>query len=93
VAYLDRLQPNEKFKQREWQLLAVCCILVSAKYNESEDAVPDLATLEDITKQRLPNDVVLNYELWILKKIGWKLNGTTYIHPHHHSISHVYCML
>lgn len=75
AAYLDRLQPSDRFKQKEWQLLAVCCIIVSAKYNESEEHVPDLYTLEEITKQRLPNETVLNYELWILKKIGWKLNG------------------
>ena len=75
AAYLDRLQPNERFTQKEWQLLAVCCIIISAKYNESEEHVPDLYTLEEITKQRLPNETILNYELWVLKKMGWRLNG------------------
>jgi outer membrane PBP1 activator LpoA protein len=71
AAYLDRLQPSDKFTQKEWQLLAVCCIVIAAKYNECEVHVPDLCTLEDITKQRLPNETVLNYELWILKRMGW----------------------
>ena len=75
AAYLDRLQPNERFTQKEWQLLAVCCIIIAAKFNESEEHVPDLYTLEEITKQRLPNETILNYELWILKKMGWRLNG------------------
>lgn len=96
VAYLDRLQPNEQFSRFEWQMLAICCILIScepvlpslifiiintfpiaAKYNESEENVPDLATLEEITQQKISNEAVLNYELWALKRMGWKLNGET----------------
>ena len=53
----------------------MCCIIIAAKFNESEEQVPDLCTLEEITKQRLPNETILNYELWILKKMGWRLNG------------------
>lgn len=29
--YLDRLQPNEKFSRSEWQMIAICCILISGK--------------------------------------------------------------
>jgi hypothetical protein len=99
IAYLDRLQPNEKYSRFEWQMLAICCILIScnkthspkiltaliylnfysifllAKYNESEEDVPDLATLEEITQQQISNEAVLNYELWALQRIGWGLNG------------------
>jgi hypothetical protein len=75
IAYLDRLQPNEKCSRLEWQMLAISCILLSSKYNESEEHVPDLATLEEITQQSISNEIILNYELWILKKLGWKLNG------------------
>jgi len=39
--------------------------------------VPDLQTLEDITQQPIPNETVLNYELWALKKMGWRLNART----------------
>lgn len=87
AAFLDRLQPSDKFTQKEWQLLAVCCIIISAKYNECEDQVPDLYTMEEITKQRLPNETILNYELWILKKMGWKLNGKCA------SFRHNFCIL
>ena len=75
IAYLDRLQPNEKFSRFEWQMLAICCILIASKYNECEDHVPDLSTLEEITQQSIPNETVLNYELWALKRMGWRLNG------------------
>jgi Cyclin, N-terminal domain len=51
MAYLDRLQPNEMYSRFEWQMLAICCILISAKFNESELDVPDLTTLEEITLQ------------------------------------------
>ena len=77
AAYLDRLQPNEKFSRFEWQMVAICCILISAKYNESEEDVPDLTTLEEITQQKISNETVLSYELWALKKMGWKLTVHT----------------
>jgi len=77
IAYLDRLQPNEKFSRFEWQMLAISCILIASKYNECEDHVPALATLEDITQQDISNETLLNYELWALKRMGWKLNART----------------
>jgi hypothetical protein len=33
--------------------------------------------LEEITQQRIPNAALLNYELWALKKMSWKLNART----------------
>jgi hypothetical protein len=75
VAYLDRLQPNEKFSRYEWQMLAICCLLISSKYNETEENVPGLRRLEEITQQSIANSTILNYELWALKRMGWKLNG------------------
>lgn len=77
IAYLDRLQPNEKFNRQQWQMLAICCIIISAKYNECEEHVPDVATLEEITQQNISNETILNYELWALKRMGWKLNART----------------
>lgn len=77
IAYLDRLQPNEQFSRFEWQMLAICCILISAKFHECEEHVPALRKLEDITQQSISNDCVLSYELWALKKMSWKLNVRT----------------
>jgi hypothetical protein len=77
IAYLDRLQPNEGFTRFQWQMLAICCILISSKYNECEEHVPDFHTLEDITQQSIKNEIVLAHELWALKKMGWKLNVRT----------------
>lgn len=31
IAYLDRLQPNEKFSRFEWQMLAICCVVIACK--------------------------------------------------------------
>jgi hypothetical protein len=79
IAYLDRLQPNEKFSRFEWQMLAICCMLISSKYNECEEHVPGLHRLEEITQQTISNESVLNYELWALKRMGWKLNARTVV--------------
>lgn len=78
MAYLDRLQPNEKFSRFEWQMLAICCILIAGKYNESEEDLPDLATLEDITQQRIANETVLSYELWVRSELSFSIHMYTY---------------
>lgn len=81
IAYLDRLQPSDKHSRYEWKMFVVCCILISSKYNESEVDVPDLETLEYLIQLPIPKETLLNYELWTLQKLGWKLNGTfTYWH-------------
>ena len=59
IAYLDRLQPNERFSRFEWQMLAICCLLISAKYNECEEHVPSLKSLEEITQQKIVVEVVV----------------------------------
>ena len=77
VAYLDRLQPNDRFNRFEWQMLAISCIIIASKFNECEDHVPCLRYLEDITQQEIRNETLLSYELWALKRMGWKLNART----------------
>ena len=77
ICYLDRLQPNEKFTRFEWQIIAIACIVIASKYNEMEECVPPLKRVEEITQQEIPNDTFLYYELWALKRMGWKLNGKT----------------
>lgn len=79
VVYLDRIQPNDKFSRFEWQMLAICCIIVASKYNECESIVPDLKTLEEITHQKITNQTLLSYELWTLKRMGWKLHARTHV--------------
>lgn len=57
--------------------LIIFHIIFIAKYNECEEHVPDIATLEDISQQTISKETMLNYELWALKRMGWKLNART----------------
>ena len=85
IAYLDRLQPNEKFTRVQWKMAAICCIVIASKYNECEDQVPELRRLEEIARQQIPNEILLDYELWALMRMGWKLNARTpiaFLHCH-----------
>ncbi|RYH20692.1 hypothetical protein EON65_22755 [archaeon] len=79
ITYLDRLQPNEQFSRYEWQMLAICCIVIASKFYECEEHVPPLRKLEEVAQQTITNEVILSYELWALKKMAWKLNGTLFI--------------
>jgi hypothetical protein len=40
-----------------------------------EEDVPDLRSFGEIIQQEIPLQVHLEYELWVLKQMGWKLNG------------------
>jgi hypothetical protein len=79
IAYLDRLQPDESFSRLEWQMLAITCVVIAAKFSEREEDVPSLETLEEITQQQISTSVILNYELWALRKLSWEMNAYT---PH-----------
>jgi hypothetical protein len=62
---------------------AGCCSLCnrlhfdifSAKYNENEEHVPELAALQGITQQYIPREELLRYEVWALQRMGWILCG------------------
>ena len=43
--------------------------------------MPDLETLEYLIQLPIPKDTLLNYELWTLQKLGWKLNGMDSFEP------------
>lgn len=60
ISYLDRIQPNEKFCTFQWQMVAICCITIAAKYNEMEEDVPDLHSLGGIIGQvsAMPSNAV-----------------------------------
>lgn len=44
-----------------------------------EEDVPDLNSFGAIIQQEIPHHVHLEYELWVLKQMGWKLNGESWI--------------
>lgn len=81
ICYLDRLQPTEKFNRFEWQMLAVSCIIIASKYNECEEHVPPLKNLGEISQLTIENSALLEYELFALKRMAWKLNGKNFIAP------------
>jgi hypothetical protein len=33
IAYMDRIQPNEKFCAFQWQMVAICCITISGEFS------------------------------------------------------------
>ena len=75
IVYLDRIQPDESYERVEWQMVAITCVLVAAKFNEKEEHLPPLSMFEDITHQKISTAQLLEYELWLLRSLGWELNA------------------
>lgn len=74
INMLDKIQPNQNFSNFNWQMIAIANILIASKFNENAEHVPNLHTLEEITQQKINNNTLLNYELWILKNISWRID-------------------
>jgi hypothetical protein len=58
IAYLDRLQPNEKYSRFEWQMMAICCLIISSKYNECEEHVPPLHKLKALPASAIAAGII-----------------------------------
>ena len=43
-----------------------------------ENDIPDLNSFAGIIEHDVPYSVALEYELWVLKQMGWKLNGNIF---------------
>jgi len=77
ISYLDRIQPDERNDRKAWQMFAITCVMLAAKYSECEEHVPELQSLEEITQQEISTQFILEYELEVLKLLSWELNAYT----------------
>lgn len=80
VGFLDRVLQQVEVMHDRLQLVALCSLIIAAKYEEAEEDVPPLKTLLNRCKQAFEKRVVNQMEVLILNRIGWNLNVVTPIH-------------
>lgn len=77
VAYLDRVQPDDSYSRFEWQLLALACVLISAKHCEMQDNLPAMSAMSQLTQTSLSNEEIMQYEMFIMLKLKWSMEAHT----------------
>jgi hypothetical protein len=80
VAYLDRVMQLVAVARNRLQLVAMCCLVIAAKYEEAEENVPHLNALNDLATIQYSADVAHQTEVLVLEKLDWTLSVVTPVH-------------
>lgn len=80
VGYLDRILQDVAVTKARLQLVALCCLLIAAKYEEAEENVPTVAVLAEYTNHAYRPVMIHRMEIMVLTRLGWKLTVVTPLH-------------
>lgn len=78
----DRLMIAEKIviPSNQLQLLALCCLLISTKYEEAEERVPNVNELVQFGHLRYTVQQLVELEATVLATLKWRLTEYTPLH-------------
>ena len=80
VMLLDRILHSVNVTRNKLQLVAIACILIAAKYEETEEAVPSLKDMDCYAEYDYGNEAIYNMEIHVLTKLNWCLGTATPLH-------------
>lgn len=80
VMLLDRILHNTSVTRNKLQLVAIACILIAAKYEETEEAVPSLSDMNRYAQWAYDQDQIYHMEIMVLNKLNWCLGTYTPLH-------------
>jgi hypothetical protein len=80
IAYLDRILGAQAVAKNRLQLVALCCMLTAAKYEELEDCVPTLDELNECCNGAYTSAMIKDMEVNVLTALQWHLGVTTPFH-------------
>eukprot|EP00947_MAST-08B_sp_MAST-8B-sp1_P003609 g3609.t1 len=80
VNLLDRVLQGTVVARNRYQLVAMCCIIIAAKYEEVEEAVPTPADMTEYAQGVFTIDHLISMEVIILNKLKWELRAITPLH-------------
>ena len=80
VMYMDYTLSRYNFTKYKYDLIALTCLLLAAKYDELDRNIPALNDLIDIAKSKIPSvkaNEIKQCEAYILKLFEWDLKVVT----------------
>lgn len=83
VKYMDYILSQKEYHQSKYQLIALSCLVLAAKYEELDMNIPFPEDFARIAKLPFHNFVIAQCEMLILEILNWKLKvSTTYSITH-----------
>lgn len=76
VKHMDRILQNVEVSRRKFQIIAMCCILVAAKFDEPDYSRPTIEMINSCSETRFTLDAIRQYEVLVLKELHWQLAVT-----------------
>ena len=80
VRFLDRVLSSLDVAKNRLQLVAMACILIASKHEETEDVTPTLNELNECSNNAYSIDALKEMEVSVLRHLGWQLALITPIH-------------
>lgn len=77
VNYLDHCLVTCHIPKNSLQLVALCCILIAAKYYEQEIDIPTIKELNLCTDEAYTRPLIVHMELKVLKVLKWYMGRPT----------------
>ncbi len=87
VALMDTLLAIQEVDKPKLQLMAVCCLLVAAKFEEVDDRAPSLSLLFVKCNRKFSIAQLRTTELSVLQQLNWELKSSTPMHFILHFVS------
>jgi Cyclin, N-terminal domain len=74
---MDRVLQSVTVAKNRLQLIAACCFLLAAKYEEAEENIPSAADMSAFCNNAYPASLINEFEVLILERLGWKCTVIT----------------
>eukprot|EP00992_Anisonema_acinus_P011332 TRINITY_DN7327_c0_g1_i2.p1 TRINITY_DN7327_c0_g1~~TRINITY_DN7327_c0_g1_i2.p1 ORF type:complete len:267 (-),score=42.75 TRINITY_DN7327_c0_g1_i2:174-974(-) len=68
---------NQRARKQQFQLIAMCCILIAAKFNEIEEKLPSMHDLNELAAGTYTVDLFRRLELSMLTFLKWEVTCVT----------------
>lgn len=80
VALMDTILCTKEVDKTRLQLVAICCLLVAAKFEEVDDRAPSLSLLFAKCNRKFSIAQLKATELSVLQQLNWELKSCTPMH-------------
>eukprot|EP00242_Pyramimonas_sp_CCMP2087_P011226 CAMPEP_0198213612 /NCGR_PEP_ID=MMETSP1445-20131203/28966_1 /TAXON_ID=36898 /ORGANISM="Pyramimonas sp., Strain CCMP2087" /LENGTH=287 /DNA_ID=CAMNT_0043888279 /DNA_START=314 /DNA_END=1177 /DNA_ORIENTATION=- len=80
VTYLDRVISQQRLPRPSTELVALACLVVAAKFEEEEEAIPNMIMFASCSLNNFSEDLLRRMEIAVLEELKWEMYVTTSAH-------------
>eukprot|EP00743_Colponemidia_sp_Colp-15_P012918 GILK01014848.1.p1 GENE.GILK01014848.1~~GILK01014848.1.p1 ORF type:complete len:288 (-),score=33.84 GILK01014848.1:116-868(-) len=80
VSLLDRVLHQAVISRTRLQLVAMCCLVIAAKFEETESKVPSVKALQQCSNNAFSIELINQMEVYLLNVLEWQVKSVTSMH-------------